>query len=163
MTVAELLTWSGNDRLDEVTARETSRLLRWRGLQAKPDLLSVLAEQGEEHWEPVYDSSGLTVPGESLERTTVTVSATRIPALVGVALVSAVAASIALYDSVLYGLLTVAAGIATGVALWRRFELLDRQLPVAVPRSGVLGAGLAALVIGTMLACLGVLRWITGL
>jgi hypothetical protein len=163
MTVADLLAWSGNDRLDEVTAREASGLLRRRGLQASPDLFSVLSEQGEEHWEPAFDSRGLTVPGESLERTTVTVSATRIPALVGVALVSAVAASIAWYDSVLYGLLTVAAGVATGAALWRWFGLLDRLLPAAVPRSGMLGAGSAALVIGTVLLGVGALRWVTGL
>jgi hypothetical protein len=163
MTVADLLAWSGNDRLDEVTAREASRVLRSRGLQARPDLFSVLSEQGEEHWEPAFDTRGLTVPGKSLEQITVTVSATRVPALLGVALVSALAASIAWYDSVLYGLLTVAAGVAAGVGLWRWFGLLDMELPAEVPRSGLLGAGLAALFIGATLVVIGALRWVTGL
>jgi hypothetical protein len=163
MTVAELLAWSGNDHLDEVTARDVTGLLRWRGLRARPDLFSVLAEEGEEQWRSAFDSSGLRVAGERLEQTKVTVSATLVPAQVGVALASLVAALITWYDSVHYSLLAVTAGAAAGVVLWRWFGLLDRELPVAVPRSGVLGAGLATLFIGTMLIGVAALRWIAGL
>jgi hypothetical protein len=138
-------------------------MLRGRGLRVTPDLFSLLAERGEERWTSGFDSPGLVVEAERLEDTPVTVRPTAVPAMLGAAAVALLAACVGWYRWPPYGLVALAVGAACAAVLWRGFAELDRRLPTAVPRSGLLGAALTAAVLIAALVALVVLRRITGL
>jgi hypothetical protein len=162
LTVAELLAWTGAERLDEASARDVTRALRRRGLTATPDLFDLLADRGEEDWTPAFDAGGLVATGPALD-VRVSVRTTTVPILVGVAFMTLVAASIGWYRWPPYGVFALLVGAATGAALWRWFDVVDRRLPAIVPRTGVLGGGLVALVLFAGLVGLVAIRRITGL
>ena len=161
MSLAHLLQATGHRRLDEVSARDITRMLRSRGFRASPSLFCVLAEHGEENSSTsAFDRPGLAVAADRLERVVLVVRPSILPALGGVAAVTAVAASIGLYRWQPYAVVATLAGIAAATAVW---VWPPERLPRALPRGGLLGAGLAAVFIAVALVAFVAVRRVTGL
>jgi hypothetical protein len=140
------------DQLDPRTARDLTRALRARGLQARPRLASLVAELGEERWGPKYDAPGRVIAGTALQTTLVEVRRSVVPALVGALAVTILAALVGWYRWAPYGAVAITAGGVAAIAVCRGFDVLDERVPRIVPRSAALGACIAAAAILSALA-----------
>ena len=163
MRVADLLDRARRPRLDEQSAVDLTRSLRYRGLRIEPSLFTVLAQAGEEEWDPAdIDSPGIAAGPERLGDVRVTLRADPTLALDGVLLVGMAAACLGLYRSLAY-MFAACVGAGFAVALGLRFDELDRRLPAIAPRGRLLGAGAAVVTIALALVVFVVLRKLSGL
>src|SRR5215213_7850260 len=119
MSAAALLRSTGHEKLDETTARDVARFLRNRGLRASPSLFSVLADLGEERWEPgEFDAPGLVVDAARLERARITVGPSRLPALGGAVCAGVVVSCIGLYRSPASALVAAVPALVAVAGIW---------------------------------------------